>query len=514
MSILLCSISNTNTQFVSYLDSIKEPFSECLDEIESQAEGLDLVKNSIMGFESQTRDFTCLVAENKQGVSAQIPLYWNRINSPFVGCSNTSIQGYLWKRCGRFTGSWKRRFFMVSNCVISYAENVEEALRNSKRIQLVFCHVKPEPSQPRPHCFSITSKDRVLLLQALTDYDMNHWLAVIQNNISNQLQSQGLDISEQQCNQVDLYSKNICADCGAMGASWSSINFGVTICDSCAGIHRSLPPSLTRVRSLQLDEVELQHRLFVEAIGSEKANSVLEANIQVQKININSNTDLRRDFIRDKYLNKNFVIPKSVDVFQAIREQSIIAIYESLMCQQLTFVDGEFTPLHAASIIGNPIVFTMLSLNLKDLFNFKDQNNWYPLTYAVFYNHRDIVEILISFGADITTPNGPNLYAICESKGYEDLISKFEPIRPPEDSKADIIESAPSPDWSPQPFKESDYIDEKRLALLKPNMKTMPSHEKKKLRGALNSIRSRLSTGGHTASAIFKAQLDKEFSDE
>ena len=44
-----------------------------------------------------------------------------------------------------------------------------------------------------------------------------------------------------------------CADCGAEGAEWCSLNLGILTCIECSGIHRSLGVHISKVRSLQLD---------------------------------------------------------------------------------------------------------------------------------------------------------------------------------------------------------------------------------------------------------------------
>lgn len=52
-----------------------------------------------------------------------------------------------------------------------------------------------------------------------------------------------------------------CADCSAKGPRWVSLDYGIFICMNCAGLsiiinvgaHRTLGPSVTRVRSTKLD---------------------------------------------------------------------------------------------------------------------------------------------------------------------------------------------------------------------------------------------------------------------
>lgn len=44
-----------------------------------------------------------------------------------------------------------------------------------------------------------------------------------------------------------------CADCGAPNPEWASVNLLVVICEECAGEHRSMGSSRSKVRSLKLD---------------------------------------------------------------------------------------------------------------------------------------------------------------------------------------------------------------------------------------------------------------------
>lgn len=44
-----------------------------------------------------------------------------------------------------------------------------------------------------------------------------------------------------------------CADCPTKGPGWVSLDFGIFVCMNCSGAHRSLGPTITRVRSSKLD---------------------------------------------------------------------------------------------------------------------------------------------------------------------------------------------------------------------------------------------------------------------
>lgn len=43
-----------------------------------------------------------------------------------------------------------------------------------------------------------------------------------------------------------------CADCGARAPEWASLNLGVLLCASCAGIHRHLGVHISKVNFLHL----------------------------------------------------------------------------------------------------------------------------------------------------------------------------------------------------------------------------------------------------------------------
>lgn len=73
-----------------------------------------------------------------------------------------------------------------------------------------------------------------------------------------------------------------CADCGAAAPEWASLNLGVLLCASCAGIHRHLGVHISKVRSLTLDEKVWERSVVAlfEGLGNSYANAAWEDSLQ------------------------------------------------------------------------------------------------------------------------------------------------------------------------------------------------------------------------------------------
>lgn len=358
--------SHLPKMFMSYITSVSEPFSDCISAMNDKGEELNMTQTTIQEVNHQILEFSNHFITLKQNLSAQIPVFWDRLKVPFSGTTATSIQGFLWKRkSGSFSKSFHRRFFMLSNGILSYAKSADEALKTTKNVPLVFCSVRPEPNAPRMNCFSITSNKRCLFLQALTQWDMNNWVAVIRNSIAQQLNSNAQDklvrieINSQSSDGYDDDSdlpppsapqvNTICADCGAQNASWVSLNFALTLCDNCVAEHRFLGSRISKVRSLLLDDIDLyQKALAEEAIGTQRANQILEAELNPEeKIGPGVDTHSRRNFIIAKYEKKQFITKpqqapdkqhqRQIDkenyqgLLDAIKEQSIMDVYKYII---------------------------------------------------------------------------------------------------------------------------------------------------------------------------------------
>ncbi|XP_077355434.1 arf-GAP with Rho-GAP domain, ANK repeat and PH domain-containing protein 2 isoform X2 [Festucalex cinctus] len=100
-----------------------------------------------------------------------------------------------------------------------------------------------------------------------------------------------------------------CADCGAARPEWASVNLGVVICKKCERQHRSLGPSVSKVRSLKLDSSIWSNELvelFLE-VGNQKANSLWAAHLPPEEeLRAGASDKQRANFARRKYQERKY----------------------------------------------------------------------------------------------------------------------------------------------------------------------------------------------------------------
>jgi Arf-GAP with coiled-coil, ANK repeat and PH domain-containing protein len=67
---------------------------------------------------------------------------------------------------------------------------------------------------------------------------------------------------------ADILARNpYCAECTRENPEWVSLNLGCAVCIDCSGVHRSMGVHISKMRSLNLDDLEEEEYNLLAAIG-------------------------------------------------------------------------------------------------------------------------------------------------------------------------------------------------------------------------------------------------------
>ncbi|XP_061485133.1 arf-GAP with Rho-GAP domain, ANK repeat and PH domain-containing protein 1 isoform X2 [Rhineura floridana] len=147
--------------------------------------------------------------------------------------------------------------------------------------------------------FDLTTPYRIFSFVAESDQEKEEWVEAMQHSIAEALSN--FEVAER---IWSVEANCFCADCGSPKPDWGSINLCVVICKRCAGEHRGLGPSVTKVRSLKMDKkvwTEELIELFLQ-IGNAVANQFWAANVPPSEtISPRSESQERRRFLVAKY---------------------------------------------------------------------------------------------------------------------------------------------------------------------------------------------------------------------
>ncbi|XP_074874045.1 arf-GAP with Rho-GAP domain, ANK repeat and PH domain-containing protein 1 isoform X5 [Carettochelys insculpta] len=147
--------------------------------------------------------------------------------------------------------------------------------------------------------FDLTTPYRIFSFLADSDQEKEEWVEAMQQSIA-----EALSNSEVAEKIWAVEANQFCADCGSPKPDWASVNLCVVICKRCAGEHRGLGPSISKVRSLKMDRkvwTEELIELFCQ-VGNGVANQFWAANVPPSEaVHAASGSQERRRFLIAKY---------------------------------------------------------------------------------------------------------------------------------------------------------------------------------------------------------------------
>ena len=467
------TMDKVESDIVSVVDKFMHGYSRTLADVTK-----DVFRP--VGFESHASEDSTSdaikpsIRVKRKSLSEALERMKRKMRSEYKGGDNkTQKQGYLWRKT-KF-GGWERMFCVCSSGVLSGSPTVETAHNPSWSLNLVWCSVQSNESEDRQNCFTIRTKDKAIVLQAPSVYDMGEWIDVIKNGIASVLiteqcspkKSQKLGIPTSLSASQASFSLDVaqCADCKAKGATWLIVNKYLLVCDECAGIHRSLG-QVSMIRSLTLDDIDKYTEKVLGMLPDNPLNLFLESNIGTNQIPVDAEFEVRSDFIHKKYVDLAFCDKDcEKDIYQAIQEHSLVDLLIAIQQGKLeNGLQDTFTPMHAAACLGDPYLIVIMAQN-SDQLNVLDEGGWSPLSYATYYQHFVACDTLLDLGANIFASRDAHPYLIARQLDSTQLIEKYQAFL-----QADMTGITDQPEFVPpnQKFKPDgmswDPIDREETA--------------------------------------------------
>ncbi|XP_062397172.1 arf-GAP with GTPase, ANK repeat and PH domain-containing protein 2 [Sardina pilchardus] len=272
----------------------------------------------------------------------------------------------------------------------------------------------------------VSSTGQTWHFEALSQDERDAWVLAIESQIlaclqgceSNRHKARRNSQSELALQAIrNAKGNNLCVDCGAPNPTWASLNLGALICIECSGIHRNLGTHLSRVRSLDLDDLSPELSQVLRAIGNHMANSVWESCTQGRhKPTPEASREEREAWIRAKYEQRVFVAPlpaQAEDSRGSMSDWLLCAVVERDLPRLLLLLahsNKELinaplvkasphprTALHAACNLGDVVMTQLLVWNGIDV-KAKGPQGQTALAMARNAGSRECAEILLQYG--------------------------------------------------------------------------------------------------------------------
>ncbi len=110
-----------------------------------------------------------------------------------------------------------------------------------------------------------------------------------------------------------------CADCGANGTRWATVNHGQFVCIRCSGIHRSLGVHISKVKSTNLDKWTSAEVAVMRMVGNKLGRQLFESRLPSrEKPSEADNDNVVKEFIIKKYDEKKYSAPDWVPALKKV----------------------------------------------------------------------------------------------------------------------------------------------------------------------------------------------------
>uniref|UniRef100_A0A8C8K6N5 ArfGAP with RhoGAP domain, ankyrin repeat and PH domain 1 n=1 Tax=Oncorhynchus tshawytscha TaxID=74940 RepID=A0A8C8K6N5_ONCTS len=239
-----------DAQYLRYFQNEKEVYSKRIIAILSVTKVLNVGGQK---FEVVTRNRTFLFRAENNSKCSTIQQHCNSMEKSLMNSSDTcgqrasrvsliSKQGYL-----EMSGLRSKLYVVICADSVFLCRNAEEHSQGVgiTSIEMNLGAVKGTDKRS----FNLTTIYRTFSFVAESEQQREQWVEALQACVSHSLSSNAVaqKIWSEEANQR-------CADCGAPHPDWASVNLCVVLCKCCAGVHRGLGQSVSKVRSLKMDE--------------------------------------------------------------------------------------------------------------------------------------------------------------------------------------------------------------------------------------------------------------------